>query len=174
MVGREDYVHWRASVLENLTSVKLTTYERNGREYIRTSTKSHPKYTKAYNRMYGTGRKSIDNHQLTFLDWEYLAIWYMDDGNCYVDKRVNATPKVKLATYGFSYYENVAIKRAIRDILGVDFSIIRETRKDRFQYYLKLPSKYYDKFRSGVETYIFPSFQYKIPVNTCTYTQQSV
>lgn len=166
IIDNEDYVHWRASILENLTNVEVYTVDqthRNRRNILRTVTKTHPTYTKIHNRLYSTGRKAIDPHQLTFLDAEFLAILYMDDGSCYVDNRCNATPQVSIATKSFSYSENMGLKLAIKEKLGLEFNVHKQTNRGRVYWYLRLPTRYYERFQYLVAPYIFPSFAYKLP-----------
>jgi hypothetical protein len=173
IIDNEDYIYWRADILQNITKVHV--YHRdnserskrsgwNCKDTLRTVTRTHPIYTKVYNRLYGTGRKAIDPHQLTFMSWQMLAILYMDDGSVVVDKRCkNATPAVTLHTKSFSHAENVMLKRAIEEKLGIYFNVVRQSKGDKIYWFLRLRSKDYITFRNGVEPYIFPSFQYKIP-----------
>lgn len=161
-----DYVYWRASVLENLTKVNVWQVQDNrpGRQPIlQTSTLSHPKYTQVREDLYIQNIKRVSPHQLTFMDWESLAILHMDDGSLYLDARCNATPQVMLSTKGFSYGDNVLIKRAIEEKLGIVFNIHRQKNpKGNYYYFLRLRAKDYSKFADNVAPYIQPSFEYKI------------
>lgn len=169
-----DYILWRKSVLEEITNVRISfpkdvhTDGCTRRQIVRTDTRTHPIYTKLWNRLYSTGRKVVDKHQLKFMSWEFLAILFQEDGSCSVDKRCNASPSVQIATKSFSYPENMAIKLAIKEKLGIDFNVHKQTRKDRIYWYLALPTRYYDVFRYNIEPFIFDSFRYKIPENTST------
>jgi hypothetical protein len=180
IADNEDYIYARADVLSQLTTTKVidvTKYRdcKDGytrKSMLRTETKTHPTYTKIWNRLYSTGRKGVDPHQLKFMSWQFLAILYQDDGNCTVDNRCNATPIAQIATKSFTYPENMAIKLAIKEKLDIEFNLRRQTYNDRIYWFLVLPVRFYDKFRYGVEPYIFDSFRYKIPENTNTSTKQ--
>jgi hypothetical protein len=106
------------------------------------------------------------------MSWQFLAILYQDDGHCTVDNRCNATPIAQIATKSFTYPENMAIKLAIKEKIDIEFNLRRQTYNDRIYWFLVLPVRFYDKFRFGVEPYIFDSFRYKIPENTNTITKQ--
>jgi hypothetical protein len=176
IADNSDYIYARAAVLEELTSVRVIDVSKYGKgnkkPLLRTETRVHPVYTKLWNRIYSTGRKGIDPHQLKFMSWRFLAILFQDDGSCCVDNRCNATPQVEIATKNFTYPENMAIKLAIKEKLNIEFNVRRQNYRDRIYWYLVLPVRFYDKFRNGVEPYIFDSFRYKIPINTNSRTKQ--
>lgn len=162
-----DYVYWRAGILEHLTSVNvfLSKDTRPGRKpVLQTVTKTHPTYTTVRERIYLENRKIIDPHQLTFIDWETVAILYQDDGSIYNDPRCNATPQITIATKGFSYGDNVLLKRALEEKLGIVFNINRQKAKTTGNYYwfLRLRTKDSDTFLNNVEPFVKPSFQYKL------------
>jgi hypothetical protein len=167
IVDNRDYVEYRASVLSELTKVRVYEVEqshRNRRNLLRTITNTHPLYTKVHNRLYVENKKVIDPHQLTFMSWQMLAILYMDDGNARVDTRCkNATPAVSIHTKSFSYGDNVLLKKAIEEKLGLYFKVTPQNYRGKRYWYLRLSTKQYQTFKDGVEPYIFSSFHYKIP-----------
>jgi hypothetical protein len=168
IVDNRDYVEYRADVLRGLTKVRVYEIDQSHREghrnLLRTVTNSHPIYTKVHNRLYVENKKVIDPHQLTFMSWQFLAILYMDDGSVNVDKRCkNATPAVSIHTKSFSYGDNVLLKKAIEDKLGLYFKVTPHNMKGKRYWYLRLSTKQYLTFRDGVAPYILPSFEYKIP-----------
>src|SRR5689334_14062797 len=87
----KDHVEYVAQFLEPIT--RLRRYEQTSTDKIVMGKQSksngrysiismnHPFYTHIYNRWYGTGRKSLDTHYLTLLDFESLALWYQQDGS---------------------------------------------------------------------------------------------
>jgi hypothetical protein len=172
IIDNLDYINWRKSILENFT--KVTTYEindkrQNRKTIVKTVTRTNPIYTKVHSRMYLLGKKVIDPHYLTLLDWETLAIWYMDDGNLrlvkqdYKDSHYEyAVPNI--ATNCFSYGDNLLIKEAIKEKLGIEFNINKHSINSNGEqtYILSLQRKSFPKFLDGIYNYIFPSFQYKI------------
>lgn len=165
ITDNRDYVTWRASILEHFTKVRVYDIDqshRNRKNLLRTVTNTHPVYTKIHNRLYATGRKSIDPHQLKFMSWQFLAILYMDYGSVRKDTRCNATPQVQIATKKFSYAENMSIKLAIKEKLGIDFNVRKQSYRDKIYWYLVLPTKQYMSFIENIRPYIFDSFNYKV------------
>ena len=80
-----DFLEWAKPILEEVTSVEINRYEGNKsvncKPFYRLTTKRHPIYTKFRQRMYPNGYKCLDPHYLKLLDWETLAILFMDDGS---------------------------------------------------------------------------------------------
>jgi hypothetical protein len=173
IIDNKDYIEWRASILQNITETKIYFIEinrGNRKNILKTSTKTHPIFTKVHSRMYLNGKKVIDPHYLKLLDWETLAIWYMDDGSIrptiryYKDKTYYCTPTPNLATCCFSYGDNLLIKKAIKENLEIEFNISKhaKTKLGEQQYILNLASSSFNKFVDGVRKYILPSFEYKL------------
>lgn len=131
----------------------------NRKPQVTLRSKSHPKLTKIHERIYIDKHKVIDPHMLTMLDAEALAIIYMADGSCVYDKRCpNAKPNVSLNTKGFSYGDNMLLKKAIKDVFDLEFNIQRQNQ----YWYLRLRSKDVDAFFELVRDFVTPSFSYKL------------
>lgn len=155
----EDYIHWRADILRELTDVNIFENQQEGKQLILcTQTRTHPVYTKVRERLYIDNYKSVDPHYLTLLDWEMLAILYQDDGSIHKDGRCDATPTVKLNTKRLSYGDSILLKKAIKEKLDLEFNVHRHYHR----YFLSLRAKDYDKFKLNVEPFIKPSFSYKL------------
>jgi hypothetical protein len=157
IVDNADYILWKKSILEELTNVHM--YENVGRDGRRNTltlhTNRHPLYTAVRERMYYHGRKTIDPHFLKHLDWEVLAIFYMDDG-CY--KNGTKEEAIYLSTNCFTYAEQEMFCFHLFKKFGLKFTI----NKHMGSYRLRLSSKDVDKFMQGVKPFILPSFQYKL------------
>lgn len=125
---------------------------------VRLESKVHPTLTSIWQRIYIDGKKVIDPHMLTMLDAEALAIIFMADGSRYVDKRCNAAPSYSLNTKGFSYGDNLLLKQAIRDKLGLEFNVQRQSN----YWYLRLRTRDSSKFEQLVLPYVQESFLYKL------------
>jgi hypothetical protein len=157
----QDYIEWRAGILEELTEVSVyyTNDKHERRQPILcTLTKTHPIYTKVRERLYIDKYKSVDPHYLKLLDWEMLAILYQDDGSCYKDTRCDATPQAKLNLKRLSYGDQMLLKKALKDRLGLEWNIHRHYHR----YFLSLRTKDYDNFLYNVQDFIKPSFYYKL------------
>lgn len=170
-----DYLEWLSEKHDELTNTKLYgPYDRTcpkcinpKRQYV-LQTKTHPFYTKFRDRMYATGVKTVDPHYLTLLDWEFLSIWYQEDGSfAQYDENTKFGPyrrnKLTIASMGFSYGDNMLLRQALNEKLGLIWNIRQNKSKSGgFLYYLELYRKQIDVFIEGVMPYIQPSFQYKI------------
>lgn len=160
----EEYLMWQKSVLENLTTVAVYRNaehtDKNGvnhQESIRIETKSHPFFTKLYDRWYFQGRKTFSVHDANNLDWRGLANWYMDDGyilNCQ-DKSQRGT--MWLCTDNFTHPEVILLQKILYERFGLPFN----TRKRGNTYRLVLRRKFTQQFADGVKPYVFESFKYK-------------
>ncbi len=127
-------------------------------EQVRLESKTHPKLTTIWERIYIDGRKVIDPHMLTLLDAEALAIIFMADGSRYVDPRCAATPSYRLNTKGFSYGDNWLLKKTIKEKLDLEFNVHRHGK----YWFLTLRAKDSAKFEEIVGPYVLPSFNYKL------------
>ncbi len=161
----KDYIERVKKVLEDAKiGCRLTSrkdYNVDGCErqpQLRLESKTHPKLTKIWERIYIDGRKVIDPHMLTLLDDEALAIIFMADGSRHVDKRCNATPQYRLNTKGFSYGDNWLLKKAIKEKLDLEFNIHRQNK----YWYLSLRTKDSLRFEEIASPYILESFNYKL------------
>ena len=166
----KDYIDWVDKVFSEFVGTKQ--YERKdyntdgcGRApQIRLETNTHPFITTIRDRIYTDGYKGIDPHALKLLDWEAMAILYMCDGCLHEDKPnekkglKNSSWNLTLNMKRLSYGDQLLLKQAIRDRLGVEFNINRQGK----YYYMRLRSKDVEKFCVGVLPYMKDSFSYKI------------
>jgi hypothetical protein len=166
----KDYIDWVDSVFATFVGTKQ--YER--KDYntdgcvrapqIRLETNTHPFITTVRDRIYTDGYKGVDPHALKLLDWEAMAILYMCDGCLYEDKPnpskglKNSSWNLTLNMKRLSYGDQLLLKQAIRDVLGVEFNINRHGK----YYYMRLRTKDVVKFCEGVKPYMKESFSYKI------------
>lgn len=174
-----DYLEWIKSVLEDITSIKISKAKDAGefkfpqghtsktKAQFRVRSSRHPFFNPFRERMYGTGKKSIDPHYLTLMDWESLAIWYMDDGyisNTIKRKDGKEYPQVilGLCTNCFTYGDNWLLKKAIKEKFDLEFNIQEDRKIKNLTYRLICRAKDIQKFLDGVEKYIQPSFKYKL------------
>lgn len=174
----KDYIDWVDSVLSTFVGTKQ--YERKDynvdgcvrKEQIRLESRSHPKLTTLHERIYIDSYKGLDPHSLKLLDWEAMAILFMCDGSLVEDKPnekkrlINSSWNLTLNMKRLSYGDQLLLKKAIKEILDVEFNINRQNQ----YYYLRLRCKDVEKFCMGVEPYMKDSFKYKIrminPVST--------
>lgn len=165
-IDHMDYVDWLAGVLESVTPTNRYEYQpkmANAKRAVMLQSRCHPFYTKFRHRMYPNGHKVVDPHYLTLLDWEFMSVWYQEDGSLIRDARKKATyAKVVLCTNCFSYGDQHLLRIAIKEKLGVEFSVDGMRQNGNQNYILRLRSTDLNKFLDGISPHVVPSFQYKL------------
>jgi len=168
----KDYVDWQANILESLTNVSIyyTDAYTDKRGYsckaqYKLQTRAHPFYTTMRERIYPSGIKTISMHDLKLLDWETLAIFYMDDG--WIESRVNKNGsvyyRIGIASHSFTQAENYILTAAIKEKTGVRFETTKHKQNSgQYKYYIRTSKQEAIKFLEGVRPYILPSFEYKL------------
>ena len=155
-----DYIEWVAKTLETFTST--STYpviqRDNRKSLICLQSKTHPKLTTIRERLYVDDRKVLDPHQLALLDAEALAIIFMADGGTSIDKRWNKYAEIKLHTKGYSYFDNLALSKAIYEKTGIRTTVNRHGK----YYFLRVKSQDIQRFITTISPHILPSFHYKL------------
>jgi len=166
-----DYVEYCRNTLSEITNA--TVYERTIRpetdgflrqDQVRLQTSSHPYFSRIRERVYVDSYKGLDPHAMKLLDPEALAILYMCDGSCYtkkagVSRLVNNSYSVSLNMKRLSYGDQLFLKRALRDKLGLEWNV----NKHGSYWYLRLRTKDIPAFSAMIEPFIFDSFRYKLP-----------
>jgi hypothetical protein len=165
-----DYVEFCKGVLENIVGCSITdrpdynTDGYNRKLQVRLESKTHPELTTIMRRVYTGKYKGIDPHALKLLDWQALAILYMCDGCLHTElpsvgrRLVNPSYNVTLNLKRLSYGDLFILKKALKDVLDLEFNINRQNE----YYYLRLRSKDVDKFMEGVAPHMQPSFARKL------------
>lgn len=165
-IDHMDYVDRLSNILEEITPTNRYEWQPklgNAKRQVMLQTRTHPFYTNFRNRMYPNGHKVVDPHYLTLLDWEFMAIWYQEDGSLIRDVRKQGTyAKVTLSTNAFSYGDQHCLRQAIKEKLNVDFNVKDCRKESSQQYILLLRAVDLSKFLDGVAPYISPSFEYKL------------
>lgn len=154
-----DYITWVKETIESFTSISShDVIQRGDRSpLVCLTSKAHPKFTAIRERLYlHDGKKVLDPHQLSLLDAEALAIIFMADGGTNMDK--GKYPEIKLHTKGYSYFDNLALSKAIYEKTGI------RTRVNRHNQYFFLRVKTADLplFIKTVAPFMQPSFSYKL------------
>lgn len=168
-----DYLEWQQEILENLTDTRLrytngTTDKRGytSRDQWELKSLAHPFFNKIRNRMYLNSGRAIDPHYMRMMDWNSLATLYMDDG--WIESKetsVGTWNRVSIATMRYSYADNKMLRDFIAERFSIHFKVSKKTaRSGEIHYYLRCTKDNANRFLDGVEKYIFPSYQYKIPV----------
>lgn len=166
----KDYVDWQISILQNITSISL--YENP--EHIQSQgavakrtyqfdTKVHPFFTTIYERFYICGKKTVSPHDLKLLDWESIAIWYMDDGYLYKkNDRPLRLDQAHFCTDCYSYGDVVLLRNILHEKFGLLTGLWRRKLKDSYGYRITISTQSMNLFINSIKPFIFPSFQYKL------------
>lgn len=181
IVDHIDYLENLQNILQDVTVMKIHKAREalehvwivdrfcNSKELWNLYSKRHPFFNSFRERCYLEGRKVIDVHGLKLMDWEMMSIFYMDDGYLENTTTVNHQGKrynldtLGLCTQSYSYGDQVLLKRAIEEKLGVVFNIRPQRNQlGNLKYRMFLRGKDIPKFICGVEKFILPSFQYKL------------
>jgi len=172
-----DFIEFAEDIIKNITGCTIKRHETqsnsiNGKEFItkpyyRLVSKRHPTFTKFRHRMYPNGYKCLDPHYLKLLDWETLAILYMDDGTRFTKHYHKPYGDytyygVELCTHSFSFADNLMLSQIIKEKLNLTFFIDKVNLKSGLKYKLRMSQKDNNKFYDGLYKYILPSFVYKL------------
>lgn len=173
----KDYIDWQANYLEQLTSVRIQYNEAytDKRGYtckgqFELHTKNHPIYTILRNRIYLNGTKCISEHDLHLLDWEVMAIFYMDDGWIDVQerKRVDTYVRIGIASHNYTYGDQLMLRKAIKEKLSIEFNIRKHLQKSgECMFYLEAKKEHAKRFLEGISKFILPSYEYKLDFRKC-------
>lgn len=172
----KDYVEKMAGVLEDLTRVRVDVVDayidNRGfvcKEQLVLKTMRHPTYKKMYNRLYShvdnTHVKRLDPHYLKLIDWETIAILYMDDGWIEVDERKTKESYVRagIATHAFSYFENIVLRDLLAEQFGIHCEVTHhKMRSGKICYYLRFKKDNAKRLIEGVTPFVVPSYEYKL------------
>lgn len=170
LVEHKDYLDWQASVLSEITDVKL--YKHSARKstngYIDSAkynleTKRHPFFTTMRERVYINGKKQLSPHDLKLLDFQMLAILYMDDG--WIEKANDGVSLrgCAIATHSFTSVENKYLRDLIADKLGIHFDVKpHKQRNGSIKYYLRSNRVNAERMIEKIYPHVLPSFYYKL------------
>lgn len=153
-----DYIEWVAKTLGTFTSVSThpVVQRENRSPLVCLTSKTHPKLTAIRERLYIDNKKVLDPHQLTLLDEEALAIIFMADGGTNLDK--GKYPEIKLHTKGYSYFDNLALSKAIFEKTNIRTTVNRHGK----YYFLRVKSSDISLFIKTISPHVLPSFHYKL------------
>ena len=167
-----DYIEWQANYLEQLTSIRISHNDAyidkrgfNIKGQYELHTKTHPIYTTMRNRIYLNNTKCISEHDLHLLDWECMAIFYMDDGWLETQERQTTETYVRIgiASHNFTYGDQLMLKAAIKEKLGIEFNIRKHLQKSgEYKYFLSAKKEHARRFLDGISRFILPSYEYKL------------
>lgn len=147
---------YKRKIFANITNmpVRIFSQKVNNKSYkfCEFVTLTHPEFSKYYEIFYPGGKKKIPEELLeSFKSPLSLAVWFMDDGSadwagalfhtqCFTKKEVNF----------------------LRKILRNNFGLRTSCRKNKNGWVIYIPKGNLSLFRSLIERYILPEFEYKL------------
>ena len=169
-----DYVDYIREYIESKVGTRIQRYEpkpneqmKNPKPVLSLITRVHPFFTKFRERMYPNGHKVVDPHYLTLIDYEFLAIWYQEDGTLVNVPKPSVSKdyirqEVYLYSLNFSYADNKLLSAAIYEKTGLHWNVQRHHSRGNIYYKLYLARKDIPIFMNCIEPFIQPSFRYKL------------
>lgn len=161
-IQAKDYVLWKRNIFHNM--VLADPFYQQVNRALRFTTISHASFLEFYEVFYTSGVKKIPNDIVKYLtSCLSLAVWFMDDGNGYINKN-----PFRLSTYAFGLEGNLLLQSCLK----VNFDLDVHLKKDEKGYQIYIPVKNGSafKFRNLIQEYIIPKMRYKIehrsPVET--------
>jgi hypothetical protein len=146
---QREYVDWKYSVLENLTTSKPKARKGNGnRVAYRFYTKQLSELTEIMSMFYVGNKKVIPDIKL---DPITLAIWFMDDGS-----RCRGSD-VYLNTQQFTKDDQNKLLKSLQSV-GLEASL----NKDKGYYRIRFLKSSIPRLHELIGQYIIPSMKYKI------------
>jgi len=94
-----------------------------------------------------------------------MAYFYMDDGWLEIQERLTTETYVRasIASHNYTYGDQLMLKQAIKEKLGIEFNIRKHLQKSgEYKYFLQAKKDHAKRFLDGISTYILPSFEYKL------------
>ena len=172
-----DYLKWIYDNLSNipkpdaLVEHMTTPSYLNGR-YIDTHescylcTKQHPFFSDVHALLCHNGKKQITRRYLNLLGPQALAIWWCDDGCCYVNIE-NRWRGGWFSTQSFSYAEHQLIKQWFRVIWGIDCKVYISKHKDisanKFRLFFNTTNM--KRLRKLIYEYVPQCMKYKVDMH---------
>lgn len=157
-----DFCQWKYNILDQITGCNITSYfrEDKNQEFTRVISSRHPRYTKIRERLYLNNVKTIDPHIEAFLDWEFLAIVYQDDGTLSFNQY--GYPQVFLCTENYTWADQKMFRDWLAKKFNLHWEVVRKTGAKAHGYRLRLKGNQIPYFFENIKPFVQPSFNYKI------------
>lgn len=158
----KDYVSWKWKIFDDWVFCDPKYYKVNNSLIFRTV--SHESIFE-YMKMFYKGKLKIVPKNITDILKSNLslAVWFMDDGNGYINKR-----PFRISTYAFGLRGNILLQNCLKRNFGIQTSIKFDSKGP--QLYIPVRNGSADRFKNLIARYIIPSMRYKIehrsPVET--------
>lgn len=168
---QSDYVEWKAELCRKLTGRKCNIREKIVPERVITGEKAtkaliakrftccHKYFRVLYKWLYPKGLKVLSPKYLNYLDLQGLAIWYMDDGSTYLDKRNNG---ISAEIYTHTPLEETkAIIEFFKEKWDIEFHL---HKKPHDQWTVRCFGKNAIKFLNLIRPFVPQCMEYKVKI----------
>ena len=168
---QKDYIEWKAALCKGLTGRKCKVSGKvnkakviNGRliqETLLYKFSCGHKYFKILRKwLYPNNKKKLDPKYLSYLDEQGLAIWYMDVGSTYIDRRDNK--RISCEIYTFTpLEETTSIINFFQEKWGIKFNL---HKKANSQYTIRTFGPNAVNFIKLISPYVPSCMAYKIKI----------
>ena len=150
----KEYVFWKQQIFKNWVFAEPRYHQINNSLIFRTL--SHPlifEYMKAF---YRDKIKIIPQNIKNILKSNLsLAVWFMDDGNGYLDRDA-----YRISTYAFGFKGNLLLQNCLKKNFGLYTNLHKDSKG--FQLYFPMKNGCAFRFRNLIAEYIIPKLRYKI------------
>lgn len=158
----KEYVDWKYQIFKNLVFSEPRNQIQNNS--LRFTTISHPDLLEYLKYFYINSLKIIPKNILDILKSSLsLAVWFMDDGNGYLDRDA-----YRISTYAFGLEGNLLLQECLKENFGLQVNFHRDSKGIQIYFPLKNGSAL--RFKNLIAPYVIPSMKYKIerrsPVET--------
>lgn len=109
-----------------------------------------------FNDLYGGGKKEVSAEVASRLDYEAVAMWFMDDG-------ARRKTGLHVCTQGFSSQTHTVLVEALRKI-GIESEIKTGIWNEKAMQFLALNEARAARTSALLEPYVLPDLKYKMPV----------
>lgn len=170
---QKEYLEYKAQLLRKITGKKCIVKFKEGRKAKKLKDgreiKANPAYRFTccdkyfrilYTWLYPSGKKIIGSKYLNYLTPEAVAIWYMDDGSTYVDKRRSNVFTCEIHTHT-PLPETEYIIRYFKDKWDIEFHLHKKTEN---QYCIRCYTVNAAKFIYLISPFVPKCMDYKVKV----------
>lgn len=107
------------------------------------------------------GKKVITEKWMDMMTPISLAFWYMDDGSIQNRENNRLGERIRIATQGYSYEENLLFQKMLKEKFNIDSTIGDKATYKGYTIILDVENT--DKFCNLIAPYICDSMKYKLP-----------
>lgn len=158
---QKDYLEWKAKILPDCW---INEVDRIFGTVYRLKTKTNEIYRQLRQEWYPQGKKIIPKSLMDNMDEIVLSVWYMDDGDKmtknrrmkYLDGTIQHN-RARIATHGFTYKENLFLRRILHKKFGIlpvikkEWKTLPLDRKKYYRLYFNSRTEDYDKLMAIVK-----------------------